>query len=179
MSAGLCCVPSPKDPAEDQIWGKHPSLALQPWWELSNIDSSNAENWEWWANSEAPASHWYLLGTKKSPNGHLVTLPKQQTCSDERLEEQMPEKRITLEGQWLSPQHASGFSITESLGVSAEPSFLLLKGIATNLGTERTISSWAARKARWIPCIVLFRHEGHIGSPYFVVSSNLWDKPWP
>lgn len=46
----------------------------------------------------------------------------------------MPKKRITREGEWLSPQHASGFSITESLGVSAEPSFLQLKGIASNLG---------------------------------------------
>lgn len=60
----------------------------------------------------------------------------------------MPEKRITREGEWLSPQHASGFSITESLGVLAEPSFLQLKGIATNLGMERTISSWAKRKTR-------------------------------
>lgn len=115
---------------------------------LSSIDSYKTQNWGWWGDSKAPASHWYLLGTKK--------VPKWSSCHPSQTKELFSwetwltdaQKRDHSRRQMAEyPQHVSVFSITESPGVSTEPSFLQLKGIASNLGTERTISSQAERKA--------------------------------
>lgn len=178
-STSLCCASCPpKTQQRNKNRGTCPSLlcnAGETWAALI----VQKQNWECEETVRLPIVTGTCLG-QRSPK--MVILSPFQTTELLSWETWLTDacKSDYSNGPMAEcPRHASVFSTTESLGVSTEPSFLQLKGITSNLGTERPISSRTERKARWTPYIVLFWHRGHIGGPYLIVSSNLWDKSWP
>lgn len=164
--------PAPKDPAEEQNGVNAPHKA----WAALTVQQ---QNWECEEIAKLSIVTDTCLGQRSpkmvifSPFQTTELLSWESWLTDSRKSDYSNRRMVEC------PRHASVFSTTESFGVSTEPSILQLKGITSNIGTERPISSRAERKARWTPYIVLLWHRGHIGGPYFIVPSNLWDKPWP